>query len=91
MTLSTSAPTPAIPTLRSAEPSSRRTRRADARRRDEGQSLLHYLAVSISASILVLLLSVAVAVVGLPVVIGGSAMTVLTQSMEPGLPPERSS
>jgi signal peptidase len=87
MTLSTSVPTTAIPTLRAAESSSRRTRRADARRRDEGQSLLHYLAVSVSASILVLLLGVAVAVVGLPAVIGGSAMTVLTTSMEPGLPP----
>jgi len=85
MTISTSA-TSTLPTLRAAE-SSRRALRADARRRDEGQSLLHYLAVSVSASILVLLLGVAVAVVGLPVVVGGSAMTVLTQSMEPGLPP----
>jgi signal peptidase len=40
-----------------------------------------------SASILVLLLGVAVAVVGMPFAVGGSAMTVLTQSMEPGLPP----
>ncbi|MBW9119588.1 signal peptidase I [Microbacterium trichothecenolyticum] len=87
MTLTTPVPTTTLPTPGAAEPSSRRTRRADARRRDEGQSLLHYLAVSLSASILVLLLAVAVAVVGLPAVIGGSAMTVLTQSMEPGLPP----
>ncbi|WP_342001506.1 signal peptidase I [Microbacterium sp. LWH7-1.2] len=87
MTLSTPVSTTTLPTLGAAEPSSRRTRRADARRGDEGQSLLHYLAVSVSASILVLLLGVAVAVVGLPAVIGGSAMTVLTQSMEPGLPP----
>jgi signal peptidase len=57
------------------------------RRRDEGQSLLHYVAVSLSASVLVLLLGVAVAVIGLPTLVGGSAMTVLTQSMEPGLPP----
>ncbi|WP_194397582.1 signal peptidase I [Microbacterium atlanticum] len=74
-----SAPVPAAPA---------RARRARAaRRRDEGQSLLHYLAVSLSASVLVLLLGLAVAVVGLPFVVGGSAMTVLTQSMEPGLPP----
>jgi len=86
MTISTAASTSTLPTPRAAE-SSRRALRADARRRDEGQSLLHYLAVSVSASILVLLLGVAVAVVGLPVVVGGSAMTVLTQSMEPGLPP----
>ncbi len=86
MSISTPVPTATLPT-RVAESSSRRTRRADARRRDEGRSLLHYLAVAVSASILVLLLGVAVAVVGLPVAVGGSAMTVLTQSMEPGLPP----
>ncbi|MEV4687386.1 signal peptidase I [Microbacterium sp. LWH3-1.2] len=86
MTLSPPVSTTTLPTRGPAGPSSRRTRRADARRRDEGKSLLHYLAVSLSASILVLLLAVAVAVVGLPVVVGGSAMTVLTQSMEPGLP-----
>lgn len=61
--------------------------RAELRRRNEGQSLLHYLAVSLSASVLVLLLGIAVAVIGLPTLVGGSAMTVLTQSMEPGLPP----
>ncbi|MGW9345992.1 signal peptidase I [Streptomyces albidoflavus] len=85
MTLSTSVSTTALPTLR--VPESRAARRAESRRRDEGKSLLHYLGVSISASILALLLGVAVAVVGLPAVVGGSAMTVLTQSMEPGLPP----
>jgi signal peptidase len=83
VTLSTPLPTTALTTI---ESSSRKSLRVDARRRDE-QSLLHYLAVSVSASILVLLLGVAVAVVGLPAVTGGSAMTVLTQSMEPGLPP----
>jgi signal peptidase len=61
--------------------------RAELRRRNQGQSLLHYLAVSLSASVLVLLLAIAVAVIGLPTLVGGSAMTVLTQSMEPGLPP----
>lgn len=61
--------------------------RAELRRRNDGQSLLHYLAVSLSASVLVLLLGIAVAVIGLPTLVGGSAMTVLTQSMEPGLPP----
>ena len=61
--------------------------RAELRRRNDGQSLLHYLAVSLSASVLVLLLGIAVAVIGLHTLVGGSAMTVLTQSMEPGLPP----
>lgn len=85
MTMTTEAPphTASVETIADAVPAGR----AASRRRDEGQSLLHYLAVSLSASILVLLLGVAVAVVGLPVVVGGSAMTVLTQSMEPGLPP----
>lgn len=69
------------------EPVTRRARRTHARGRGEGESLLRYLAVSLSASLLVLLLAVAVAVVGLPAAVGGSAMTVLTQSMEPGLPP----
>lgn len=61
----------------------RRAEREDARR----HSLLHYLAVSLSAAVLALLLGVAVAVIGLPALVGGSAMTVLTQSMEPRLPP----
>ena len=65
------------------------TRRAarETRVRDADKSLLHYLGVSISAAVLTLMLAVAVLVVGLPAVLGGSAMTVLTQSMEPGLPP----
>lgn len=75
-----------VPTL-SAASGTRRLIRAEIRRREEGQSLLHYLAVSLSAALLVLLLGVAVAVIGLPALTGGSAMTVLTQSMEPGLPP----
>lgn len=75
-----------VPTL-SAASGTRRLIRAELRRREEGQSLLHYLAVSLSAALLVLLLGVAVAVIGLPALTGGSAMTVLTQSMEPGLPP----
>lgn len=63
---------------------SRRAYRAAVRRE---QGLLHYLAVSLSACLLALTLALAVAVIGLPAAVGGSAMTVLTQSMEPGLPP----
>ncbi|WOF22621.1 signal peptidase I [Microbacterium betulae] len=66
---------------------SRRRRRDEARRVRASESLLHYLAVSLSASVLVLILGVAAAVIGVPALVGGSAMTVLTQSMEPGLPP----
>lgn len=67
---------------------SRRVQREEARVRAEGaRGLLHYLAVGLSSALLVLLLAVAVAVVALPALVGGSAMTVLTQSMEPTLPP----
>ncbi|MCR2800380.1 signal peptidase I [Microbacterium sp. zg-Y818] len=50
-------------------------------------SLLHYLAVALSASLLTITAALAVAVIMLPALVGGTAMTVLTQSMEPGLPP----
>ncbi len=72
------------PSRRAEELESRRAYRAS---RPRERSLLHYLGVSLSASLLVLLLGIAVAVVALPAVVGGSAMTVLTQSMEPHLPP----
>ena len=52
-----------------------------------GRGLVRYLGAAVSAALLALTLAVAVAVVALPTVVGGSAMTVLTQSMEPGLPP----
>ena len=66
---------------------SRRLRRTEANRVRANQSLLHYLGVSLSAAVLILVLAVAAAVIGVPALIGGSAMTVLTQSMEPRLPP----
>jgi len=65
----------------------RRLRREALLRAANGRSLLHYLGVAVSAALLALTLAVAIAVVALPAVVGGSAMTVLTQSMEPGLPP----
>lgn len=51
------------------------------------KTLLQYLGTALGAAFLTLMLAVAVAVVGVPAAVGGSAMTVLTQSMEPGLPP----
>lgn len=66
---------------------SRRALRTAEREDARKHSLVHYLAVSLSAAVLALLLGVAVAVIGLPALVGGSAMTVLTQSMEPRLPP----
>ncbi|GAA2237434.1 signal peptidase I [Herbiconiux moechotypicola] len=52
-----------------------------------GASLLHYLAVSLSAAALILVLLLAVATVLVPAAVGGRPLTVLTQSMEPTLPP----
>lgn len=81
-TATASFPTVTLPT------STRRAQREEARIRTEGEhGLLHYLGVGLSSGLLVLLLAVAVAVVALPALVGGSAMTVLTQSMEPTLPP----
>ncbi|MCR2815521.1 signal peptidase I [Microbacterium jiangjiandongii] len=77
MTMTAPSPLP-------AELDSRRAYRA-AQTRD--RSLLQQVGVSLSASLLILLLGIAVAVVGLPAAVGGTAMTVLTQSMEPRLPP----
>ncbi|MDL5352063.1 signal peptidase I [Microbacterium sp. zg-YB36] len=62
--------------------SSRRAFRASQER-----SLWYYLKVSLGTSLLILTAAVAVAIVALPAVVGGTALTVLTQSMEPGLPP----
>ena len=50
MTITTPVPTTAVPTLRAAEPAPESRLLTEPRGRDEGQSLLHYLAVSISAS-----------------------------------------
>lgn len=81
--MTTATLTIALPTRRAA-----RTRSAASRAAAEGEkTLLQYLGVSLGAAFLTLLLAVAVAVVGLPAAVGGSAMTVLTKSMEPGLPP----
>lgn len=82
----TTATIPA-PATGSVPTASRRGRRAAAARAASGESLLHYLAVSLSASLLVLILAIAAAVIGVPALVGGTAMTVLTQSMEPNLPP----
>ncbi|WP_440711471.1 signal peptidase I [Herbiconiux sp. YIM B11900] len=55
--------------------------------RDGEKSLAHYLGVAVSAAVLLLVLALAVVTVALPALVGGRPLTVLTQSMEPGLPP----
>lgn len=51
------------------------------------KSLVHYLGVAVSAAVLLLVLALAVVTIVLPALVGGRPLTVLTQSMEPGLPP----
>lgn len=75
------------PADEAAPADSRRLRRSAAALTRSRESFWHFLSVSLSASVLVLVLAVATVVIGLPAVVGGSAMTVLTQSMEPTLPP----
>lgn len=51
------------------------------------RGLLHYLGLAISGAILVMVVAVAVLVIALPAIVGGSALTVLTNSMAPKYPP----
>ena len=51
------------------------------------KSLLHYLGLAVSGVLLVLVLGLGAMVIVIPATIGGTALTVLTQSMEPKLPP----
>ncbi|MDO9398135.1 MAG: signal peptidase I [Herbiconiux sp.] len=51
------------------------------------KGLRHYLGLTLSAALLVLVLALAVITILLPALVGGRPLTVLTQSMEPGLPP----
>jgi signal peptidase len=51
------------------------------------RSLLGYIGVSLSAVLLVVVASLAILIIGLPAVFHGSALTVLTNSMAPKLPP----
>ncbi|MFB2554465.1 signal peptidase I [Herbiconiux liangxiaofengii] len=54
---------------------------------DRAGSLAHYLGVAVSGALLVLVIALAVLTIVLPTLAGGRPLTVLTQSMEPGLPP----
>ncbi len=51
------------------------------------KSLWHYLGLALSGSLLVIVLALGVLVIVVPAISGGTALTVLTQSMEPKLPP----
>lgn len=61
-------------------------RRRDLRKARE-KPLTYYIGTAVSAAVLLIVLTLAVLVAVLPAVVGGSALTVLTQSMEPKLPP----
>ncbi|MCS5715516.1 signal peptidase I [Herbiconiux sp. CPCC 205716] len=75
------APPRASAVLESAPPGGPRHRAG----RERG--VLHAVGVGLSAGLLVLVLGLAVVTILLPLVVGGRPLTVLTQSMEPGLPP----
>jgi signal peptidase len=62
-------------------------RRAVAAEATTERGLFSYIAAGLSAALLILILAVAVLVIGLPAAVGGLPLTVLTGSMEPGLPP----
>jgi signal peptidase I len=51
------------------------------------KSIWAYLGTALSAAVLVLVLAVAAVTIVIPALAGGRALTVLTHSMEPGLPP----
>jgi signal peptidase len=68
-----------------AAPQRRRDRRGAGRSREKG--LWHYIGVALSSAMLLLVLGVAALAVVVPAIAGGTALTVLTQSMEPKLPP----
>jgi signal peptidase len=53
----------------------------------QGKSLLSYLGTALSGAVLVLLAAIAVLTIVAPAVVGGTALTVLTNSMAPHLPP----
>jgi signal peptidase I len=51
------------------------------------KGLLQYIGLALSGAFLVMVLAVAVLVIALPAVVGGAALTVLTNSMAPKFPP----
>ncbi|WBU39144.1 signal peptidase I [Homoserinibacter sp. YIM 151385] len=58
---------------------------ADPAKRERG--ILSYLGISLSAALLLLVVALAAIVIVIPKVAGGMPLTVLTNSMEPDLPP----
>lgn len=51
------------------------------------KGLWHYIGVALSGALLLLVLALAVILIVIPKVAGGMPLTILTSSMEPGLPP----
>lgn len=59
--------------------------KVDDARHERG--LIYYVGLSLSGAFLVMVVAVAVLVIALPAIVGGSALTVLTNSMSPKFPP----
>lgn len=54
---------------------------------EKRKGVLHYIGVGLSGGLLLLVAALAVLLIALPAAVGGMPLTVLTSSMEPGLPP----
>lgn len=63
-------------------------RRSGRRRAEQPEkTFAHYIGLGLSAATLLLVIALAIIVIVVPRVTGSTALTVLTSSMEPGLPP----
>ncbi|WP_370566219.1 signal peptidase I [Cryobacterium sp. BB736] len=60
---------------------------AEAAEPEKRKGVLHYIGVGLSGGLLLLVAALAVLLIALPAAVGGMPLTVLTSSMEPGLPP----
>lgn len=65
----------------------RRPRAVEPTATSTEKSLWHYIGLSISGALLLLVIALAAAVIVVPRAAGATPLTILTNSMEPGLPP----
>ena len=89
MTGPTDTPTSRRDLREQSAQSERPARRRDTRKKSvpEEKGLWHYIGLAVTGALLVLVLGIAALAIVIPALVGGTALTVLTQSMEPKLPP----
>lgn len=81
--MSESSPTdPPVPTLRPRE-----GRRRAAKKPPKTKGVLHYIGLGLSGALLVFVILLAALLIVVPKVAGATPLTILTNSMAPGLPP----